>query len=287
MKHFVCLFILLLLLFSCKKEAKIKLPPAEKKLVVTCFISPGDTIITASVRTSSPKFSGTGVGFMPVYEDVVTDATVVISDRVTSLTLPYFPEASAYGQLNKTMPIQSGKTYYLTVTTPDGKSVSATTTVPEGQLEISSFDVEIQKNDSNSMEYNTRIIAKDIPDVINYVCIVSEDFSSPLPDDPPIFIDSYPSAIRFFDSDEKIKKTNYVDSHMDSFYSPSIIRYAALNISVLNCSKEFYLYNESAEKAAFSGGNPFGEPVLVYTNISNGFGCFGSFVGNYQFKRIR
>jgi Domain of unknown function (DUF4249) len=47
-------------------------------------------------------------------------------------------------------------------------------------------------------------------------------------------------------------------------------------VKFLHVDKNYYLYHESVQRND-NNGNPFAEPSLVFTNISNGYGCFGSF----------
>jgi hypothetical protein len=83
-----------------------------------------------------------------------------------------------------------------------------------------------------------------------------------------------------FDDDEKQSHQTYVFKESGGSYefgSSSDFGGMFSEFWALNCSKEFYLYNRSVDKASYSGGNPFGDPVLVYSNMDNGFGCFGAF----------
>src|SRR5688500_14546490 len=72
------LFFLVVILLSCEKKATIKLPKPESKLVVTCFITPDDTLISAVVRLSTPKFGP--VDSTSVFVDDIRDANITISD---------------------------------------------------------------------------------------------------------------------------------------------------------------------------------------------------------------
>ncbi len=52
--------------------------------------------------------------------------------------------------------------------------------------------------------------------------------------------------------------------------------YAEINckIEVISCSEAYYNYMKSITKYGMSLGNPFSQPVQVYSNINNGFGIF-------------
>tara|TARA_Y100000385_G_scaffold189553_1_gene195829 strand:- start:69 stop:941 length:873 start_codon:yes stop_codon:yes gene_type:complete len=50
-----------------------------------------------------------------------------------------------------------------------------------------------------------------------------------------------------------------------------------LILNLYSCSEEYYLYNKSYQTAVDTEGNPFAQPVQVYSNINNGHGVFGGF----------
>ena len=58
------------------------------------------------------------------------------------------------------------------------------------------------------------------------------------------------------------------------------IKYAIVERSILklNYSKEDYFkYKLSLEKYQETAGDPFAQPVQVYSNVENGFGIFGGY----------
>src|SRR6185312_12455500 len=119
MKKIILISILGILISSCVKKATIDLPSPETKLVITCFLSPG-TPITAVVRTSAPKFASD-----TIRSSDVTNASVVINDGSTSVVLTYDPNENYYVAQPADYPVTGGKTYRITVTTPDGKYANA------------------------------------------------------------------------------------------------------------------------------------------------------------------
>jgi len=48
-------------------------------------------------------------------------------------------------------------------------------------------------------------------------------------------------------------------------------------IELLSLNKAGYLYRRSVEDYRNSKGDPFSEPVLIYSNIENGFGIFAGY----------
>jgi hypothetical protein len=114
MKKTVIILISLVLIIGCTKKATIKLPEPESKIVVTCFITPDDSIISAVVRLSTPKFGP--VDTSAVFRDDVSDAVVRISDGSNSLVLSFDQDFFFYSAPAKSFPVLPGKTYNLNVT---------------------------------------------------------------------------------------------------------------------------------------------------------------------------
>lgn len=50
-----------------------------------------------------------------------------------------------------------------------------------------------------------------------------------------------------------------------------------IRVQLSNISKEFYDYQKSLSEHNRSDDNPFAEPVQVYTNVKNGFGCVAGY----------
>jgi hypothetical protein len=287
MKKIFLFIILLVLSCSCTKKATIKLPEPESKLVVTCFISPQDSVITAVVKLSVPKFSSNGT-FSALSENDIKNATVVISNGTSNLTLPFDNDLNFYKANALALPIMGGKQYFLTVITPDGKNVNATTTVPNGLLTIESLTFTPKNIDTNSIEYDVNLVVNDIPNEINYVAFFYETTLSYAPSSNTLILtDPIISTSSTYVTDEKINKTKYIETNSANFLSLTKILTALVDVSVLNCSRDFYLYNKSVQESAGIGSNPFTDPVQVYTNIQNGFGCFGAYTANKESLKIR
>src|SRR5688500_15809261 len=71
---------------SCQQNANITIPDADPKLVVSAFISPADDSVMITVSKSDPIFDGGAI-----QTRYIKDATVTISDGITTRTLVYRP----------------------------------------------------------------------------------------------------------------------------------------------------------------------------------------------------
>lgn len=295
MKYILSLSLTLFVLGSCKKKATIELPKAENKLVVTCFLSPGDSLITAVVQTSKPKFYTSNFGQVNV-ESAVEDAKVVLSDGSNEISLTFNPDGY-YRASSSTFPIIGGKTYYLNVSAPDGRKADAKTTIVGNPLNVSMLEVKVRDEGKKHSEffYDVNMTIDDEPGVLNYVEVYFETATAYVP--PKQGQNPFPIPIEhdtlfgrwmspYFETDEKTSKEKYQVSRPDQIYAYDTITYSRLDIAVLNCNRDFYLYNESVEKARYNTGDPFANPVQVYTNINNGFGCFGSFAKTFIRRKL-
>lgn len=269
----------ILLLAACQKEADIKLPESKEEIVVTSFLDPDDTLISVVVRSSKPKYgSGSTPGSYP--EDQITNARVTIGDGVTTVTLSFDSLFFFYRTSQTNLKIESGKTYYLDVLTPDGKNVSARTQVPTGKMQFDTV-IAVKKSAPQAgwVEYDLSVGVLDMPGQVTFVSVYSLVYA-----DSSFFSVGNPMPNTHFDNDERTEKSKYYFSTSGGTYSgPGDLYVKAV---ALNCSKEFYLYNESVQRSLQVGGNPFADPVLIYTNIDGGLGCFGSFVANTKRKKI-
>lgn len=271
MKNYTIFLLALVIFAACTKEADIKLPEPEVKLVVTSFISPEDTVISAVIRSSRPKY--VSYSGPELESDVVTDAVVSISGPGGSVTLPFDEFTNAYLITASAFPITAGSTYSIYASTADGKSVWAQTTVPANTLAITSFSGQSTRRDVYSADYEFWFEAADIPGETNYVALYHRQNRQ---DQDSLFgwIDYGRGT---FYNDENQPRKSYYERVTGSTYQQDSVQELKIDIEALNCSRDFYLYNNSVQEAAMNNFNPFADPVMVYSNINNGFGCFGAF----------
>jgi hypothetical protein len=48
-------------------------------------------------------------------------------------------------------------------------------------------------------------------------------------------------------------------------------------VSLMSLSEDYFKYKLSLEKYQETAGDPFAQPVQVYSNVENGFGIFGGY----------
>ncbi|CAH0995854.1 hypothetical protein EMA8858_01982 [Emticicia aquatica] len=304
MKKHILLSLLIisqLTIFSCKSLVKeidpSILPQTDSKLVVACFISPQDTILSAKITETKVLIGSTG----DISNDI-TNASVKISDGTKTVSMIYHSTLGYYRALPSDLPILSGKTYTITVFTPDGRKVNASTSVPN-KIDIKEVKVDSTKivdiqrgNQVTNTEYNVKVIWQDIVGANNFYRALSVfDFIYQIPD-PKNNKNSVLSPVstmvdlRTIDdknTDGQLISLNRSFQPFTSQGQPStgqnisVKSLQNIKVGLFHTDSHYYNYHTSLRKQR-ENNNPFAEPVLLYTNINGGFGCFGAYNASWQ-----
>ena len=266
MNHYIKSIALIVIIgfSSCEKDADVKLPEVESKLVINSFISPQDTLVRVTVSISQPLYNNSNSG----QYTAISNATVQINDGTNFQTLTYNSDYNYYFISSSQFPITVGTTYYLAVSTPDGKNVSASTTVPSlnSTLTFSSQNV---FDPNSSFKYFFKTQWNDFAGTENYYRIVYYDKEFDGVD--TVLWSAYSKTL----SDKG--KDGGIINHDFEVYTAYITTGNGLGeLQLIHASKEYYLFHSKLLDAAFSGG-PFSEPVQMYSNITGGFGVFAGF----------
>ncbi|HEY6162386.1 MAG TPA: DUF4249 domain-containing protein [Bacteroidia bacterium] len=280
MKNTGRLFLSLVLFASCTKEVKLDLPVKDPKLVLDCFISPQDTLIRAWVSESVPVFGvnqnqSTG-GFIP-------NATVVISDGVNSQTLFFDSQYQYYKVSASVFPIVGGRTYYMTVSTPDGKSCSAQTTVPATAntsltATVANYSYSVAGN-GFERKCNINYSFTDTPGEGDYYRVHLEEaqYYPLVPQYDSLYNDLYVMA---FETDEKKDGTSFTytatyDEVVNDTVNFNYSKTKTVHLNLLHVNHDYYDYHYRLLN--YSPQNPFSEPTIFHSNVNNGYGCFGAY----------
>ena len=203
------------------------------------------------------------------------------------------------------MQVKRGVTYTVTATKNGYESISATVTVPVDTAHITEVKmdtVEVNEFGYKTLQPRLQIMVDDPPGQEDFYMIAvfkegyyyEYDYSV----DPPVLIDSteyyeqmdiytrdpgveeymdYGQELLFkddlFDGQQytfNILLTVYIDEYSDLPEGNFTYRAAVAKIS-----RGYYLYKASYEYQVWNTGNPFAQPVQVYTNVSNGYGILG------------
>lgn len=254
----------LVMLVSCEKDVtNIKLPPSDPKLVVGCFISPQDTLITVTLSRSIPIFGSTNnsnnLG--------VADASITISNGISSSAIPYNPINGQYELNADLFPIVSGQAYTLTATTPDGESVSGSCTVPVSNLNSLTVEFTDTISDPKIITVKWNDIAGEVNYYRAYAQIISTNATdtsySSMFGNTTLFKDNQKDGNEFY---SKLEGYDYYDGDLKAY---------TYDIYLLTIDREYYTYYYSL--AHYTYDDPFSEPSPLYTNIKGGLGVFAAY----------
>jgi hypothetical protein len=302
-KIFLYSLIIISQLFLLSCESLIKeidpsfLPETDSKLVVACFISPQDTVLAAKITETKLLIGTTGD-----IRDDITNASVSLSDGSKSIQLVYNPKLGYYRALPSEFQIFVGKTYTITVNTPDGRKVNASTTIPNPiaikEVKIDSIKANNfqQGNSVTNTEYDVKVIWQDKAGEPNFYRAISEFtiiYGNPDPKDVKNIIYTPISTIVDLRTIDDKNMDGQILSLNRNFLAPNIganiqgqqiNRSKSLNkikVGLFQTDIHYYNYHTSLRRQR-ENNNPFAEPVLLYTNIKGGFGCFGSYNATWQ-----
>lgn len=269
----VSISLLAFTIFSCdlEKEIEIDLPTYESRLVVECYLEPGQQMTLLLTRTS-PYFEA----FPTEVEDFVSGileegATVDIIHNGTiyplgnNLTFNPFTNKLFNYSSSTLVPEDFEHDFELKITSKDGESILATTRliVP---LPIDSVNVEFAENDTLArvLTYMT-----DDPMVTNYFRRVLHESS----------LDSIPTWSFPLD-DRAVEDILIFGSLFDYAVGDTVIN------TIYSIEEAYFDFLQSLEFAVQSNGNPFAQPSPIVSNLSGTANAIGIFTGITYDRRI-
>jgi hypothetical protein len=290
-KIFISLIISSLALWSCNSFVTeidpSELPSTDSRLVLSCYISPQDTVIAAKLTETKTVISTGGT------RADITNATMKISDGTKTVPLIYDNNLLYYRALPSQMKIEVGKSYFMTVSTPDGRSVSSKCTVPPSitikEIKVDSGTAVTLKglNAREVKEYYLKLIWQDLPGSVDYYRgfgFVQGTFK-----DRNNTVTQRTDGVDFTGADDKNSDGQLLT--LNVIYQPARNSTAAtiqkLTVGLFHADINYFNYHESLRKQRGNNNNPFVEPVLLYTNVEGGFGCFGAYNATWKELKIK
>jgi hypothetical protein len=273
MKKLLLLFpVTIFLLASCEEDADIELPEVEPKIVISCFITPQDSIIRAYISRSNPVFnsstSTTGAA--------VPNATVMLYGNSSSVQLVYNSITEYYEVSTAVFPVLAGNEYRIDVThAASGAHAEATTTVPlvtPSGFQCTATDTIVSSDPWNTygesrFEYSFQDPAGQ--QNLYRFTVYNVMYDSVMMDTS---LNQWSSWDLFNDenADGTAISRNFISWYNE--YAGSLIEY---DVWLHNCNYDYYMFHQSMNN--YDGGdNPFAEPVQIYTNVTDGLGIFAA-----------
>ncbi|MCH2235387.1 MAG: DUF4249 domain-containing protein [Crocinitomicaceae bacterium] len=283
MKKIFSLTILASFFISCEKEIPLNAEQSDPKLVFNSIFEANDTLWVNLQRSKSIIDQNT-------IHPIITGANVTLhlGDGSLVATLTETTEGNYY--LASTMPA-IGVTYELRAEKSGYVSISAQSTAPQPIVPIS---IDTLMNSQGNLEFSINVNDPAGEDNYYSVTCVSYyayfDFET---FDTVYYEDAYYSTnetyvdngfedvdgktydLEFFFSDKTFNGQNFTFTGERDIYMESDEELICHAITIRSLSYDLYQYKISYNKYVETQGNPFAEPVRVYSNVENGLGIFG------------
>jgi hypothetical protein len=257
------------LFYSCTEKIDVKLPNADKKIVIEGSIENGkypEVIITKTISLFSSVTNTT------INDFYVLDAEVYVSNGTITDTLHLsIDSASSLGVVytgNKVIGVPGG-TYFLTVK-QGGKSYTSFTTIP-APVALDSVWWE-QQPPKDTLGYAYARISEPAGLGNNYRWYAKRPrdrrFLAPF---GATFDDKYVDGVSFeFAYTKGYDPTNAEDTYENDSARGYYTKFDTIYIKFCSINKETKDFYQTFETALGSNGNPFASPVTILTNISGG-----------------
>jgi len=285
MRLFLLIFPAAVFLTSCDNLVNgvvrdIDLPPHESQLAASLFLDSRDSAISAIVSSSKGIYD-TG------QSKSVKDAECVLN---VGSTIYNWSTMDQYERYTELLPDRFGAptdTLLFTVNHPDFTSVSATQvfpSAPQVSVELNYGATQLYGEISDELI----ITLKDIPGVNqHYIVSIDVHFRTALSgQDTSEYYNlywetEYPNSTPLWGQGSALLLSeDGLDRNIKFSAATGInpIDFAMLHeyrVKVSALSEEMYLFYKSYAAYENADGNPFAEPVVLYSNMSNNMGCFG------------
>lgn len=301
----VCLLSLIIVFTSCEMVVNFDVPFEKPDIVVNAIINP-DSVFTIELSESAfildNKFGNANF-------PAILNADIKVFANGNELNTPFHLNNGVY-VIQNYYP-QPGVKYEIRVNIEGYDEVSVTDKIPPEEASFELKDFVLSEGEYDEIIPRFNLIINDQPGSNYYEFRVfgeqilydySTDPPTPMDttllpitltsDDPvisDIFDEYYGDKILFNDKLYDGKNyslpvsMNYFPYYPEDNNSQQEIR---LIISLKNVSEAYFNYNISLELQQQTDGDPFTEPVPVFSNVENGLGIMGSYIGKSELKII-
>jgi len=294
MKRIFCYLLIFIVFFfqGCIKTLNEDLKAKESKLVLNSVISPDSTIKVNLSRTFN-IFDDESADNLPF----VNNASVGLYENNSFLFSLNFLENGYYEKAD--FYPTKGKEYKVRAEVHSYKNIEAKTTIPS-KVEIQKIDtISVSYSDDygDSRQYYGEITYQDISGEENHYqlkCRVLApngnegekewyDQSIWVEESNEVLFDKTYGKLLWTDKYSDGKKIKFRFSFFELYGSSRETKEAndtlSFEFSLMSVDKEYYLYLKTMAKyeETSGGSDPFMEPVVIYSNVDEGYGVFGAY----------
>jgi hypothetical protein len=268
------LFAAIIFFSSCESMVtNVNIEDSDPKLVINAFLNPMENNIIVSVSESSPLFDTIDDNWEIPYLD---NADVFISNGTLTKQLSYDAQQKHYFISTSAFPLAVGMTCTIKVKTPDQREAEGITTLPAMINHNIRLESVTKVTNENYTENVLKFRFDDPAGEKNYYRILAtvtwENLNQPG--------DTFMEALNLDGRSEFLSDVNFDGSnHLITFTAWDNTGYKLKSVYAhfLTTDAAYYHYHRSLENYNNSGGNPFAEPVVIYSNIEKGRGIVASF----------
>ncbi len=265
------------MLISCKKEVSQKIAAVEPQLVVQSFFAPGDDSIRVELDYSKNYFGDQQNRSQLL--NSISKAIVQVESGGSTKTLTWSEKNRYFTVSTREMPLIQNADYHLNVTTLEGLKAEATTTVPS-LIEEVELTKTVGKTKDQSRTDRITLRIKDEKGKKNYYQFrLFSYFAYTVPE----VFNEYHEIGQKLDNDNNDLSENVIASFNNDVYlnngggGSGVVVEATYRAFFIKATEEYYKYLQISKDNNNAGGNPFAEPVPIYTNIKGGLGVFASY----------
>ena len=283
-------FMLVLLMTgaACEKPVTVEVPAHERQIVTRALASP-DSLWRVVVSSS--------VGFQDNIEPFpLTNATVEVREGGALVVWLQHTADGVYTSSQATP--APGNTYSLHVSAPGYEPVTSSVTIPEMTV-LPTVTVDNVTEGDGSPYLNIAVDITDPGQVRNYYAMdvmIVERYTidgEPREVKSPYFfetsdvillgfsaldeVETY--SVRYFQDDLFDGESETINIRVripDFVFFGEDVSYSAV-LRFYETNEEYFRFFKTAELQQETEDNPFGEPVRIYSNMSNGFGIFAGY----------
>lgn len=291
MRKIFCYLAAAFFVLSCEKEIPLDKEELERRIVVNGLFSAGDTMYIHLSESRDVLYEGD----LPD----ITTASAGLYDSNDNLLGNFVHQSDGYYKLSDYLPV-AGNTYRLKVINSGFDDVSGESEAPS-VISVTSVDT---MRKGNNMEYEIKF--SDDPSQTNYYAVTINTF---IISTDTVTGDVYDFENPFFSTKETFTQNGSADVDgskwgtiflfSDATFNGGACSFTAQNnifgntylnqedsiwvvVGLRSVSQDYYKYSISYANYQATSGDPFAQPVQVYSNIENGFGIFGGYSGYSQ-----
>lgn len=300
MKHVILIFFIIILSVSCERDVIIDVPPQTTKLVVNGLIR-----VNTAFRVTVSKTAGILDSTSPASYKVTNALLQLYENNVLKDTLVYEAASNTYLVKRNTRP-QAGNIYKLTAEATGFTTAQAETVTPAAvSIQSITRRINVKKDASGNYLDEVKITFTDDAATANYYLIKirrpgyfssggnvsysgiycmhssDKDIDRRNNGDPTDFENCIDQE--FFMSDKnfngQVKEVLLFIQHneLEPFLNISTNKYVKPIVELHTITYDHYKYRKSYDAYRDAEDNPFAEPVLVFSNVKNGYGVFSTF----------